>query len=100
MNDNLDHQLDALFAAARATEPDTSRIEYGFETRLSARLREESSASIFAWAWRLCPFFAALALAVGWWSHTSARAEVYAQFAEEAAPATEELLAYMTGDRR
>jgi hypothetical protein len=99
MNDNHDSQLDALFAAARAEEPDTSRLEYGFETRLAARLREENGASLFAWAWRLCPFFAALAIAVAWWSQSDARAEVYSEFAAEAAPATDELLAYMTGSR-
>ena len=98
MNDN-DPQLEALFAAARANEPDTSRLEYGFETRLAARLREENGASFFSWAWRLCPFFAALALAVAWWSQSEARAEVYSQFASEAAPATDELVAYMTGSR-
>ena len=100
MNDNHDSQLDALFAAARGNEPDTSRLEYGFETRLAARLREENSDTIFAWAWRLCPFFAALALAVGWWSHTTAHADVFSQFAAEAAPTNDELLAYLTGDRR
>ena len=39
MNDNRDSQLDALFRAARADAPDTARAEYGFETRLLARLR-------------------------------------------------------------
>jgi hypothetical protein len=100
MNDDLDPRLDALFAAARRATPETSRLEYGFETRLTARLRGENGASLFAWAWRLCPFFAALALAVAWWSQSSERAEVYSQIAAEAAPANEELLAYMTGDRR
>ena len=100
MNDRPDPQLEALFAAARAGAPDTTRIEYGFETRLAARLREENGASLFAWAWGLCPFFAALALAVAWWSQTTEHAEVYSRIADEAAPAGEELLAYMTGDRR
>src|SRR4051794_18962958 len=100
MNDNPDPKLYALFAAARAAAPDTSRLEYGFETRLSARLREENGASLFAWAWRLCPFFAALALAVAWWSHAAEPGEVYSRISAEAAPASEELLAYMTGDRR
>ena len=99
MNDEPDPRLDALFAAARRATPDTSRVEYGFETRLTARLREESSASLFAWAWRLCPFFAALALAVAWWSQGSEGGEVYSKFASEAAPANEELIAYMTGGR-
>jgi hypothetical protein len=102
MNDNLDQKLDALFAAARASAPDTSRAEFAFETRLAARLRAENSGSLFAWAWRLCPFFAALALAVGWWSHTAQRAEVVSPLVAEVAPANDEqlLIAYMTGDHR
>jgi hypothetical protein len=102
MNDNLDQKLDALFAATRAAAPDTSRAEFAFETRLAARLRAENSGSLFTWAWRLCPFFAALALAVGWWSHTTQHEEVASPLVAEAAPANEEqlLVAYMTGDRR
>jgi len=102
MNDNLDQKLDALLAAARATAPDTSRAEFAFETRLAARLRAENSGSLFAWAWRLCPFFAALALAVGWWSHTTERAEVVSPLVSEVAPGSDEqlLVAYMTGDHR
>lgn len=102
MNDNFDQKLDALFAAARASVPDTSRAEFAFETRLAARLRAENSASIFAWAWRLCPFFAALALAVGWWTHTTERTEPVSTLVSEAAPANDEqmLVAYMTGDHR
>src|SRR5271154_4263298 len=102
MNDNLDQKLDALFAAARATAPDTGRAEFAFETRLAARLRAESSGSLFAWAWRLCPFFAALALAVGWWCHAAQHDEMVAPLAAESSPAMDEqlLVAYMTGDRR
>ncbi len=102
MNDDLDPKLDVLFAAVRATPADghVSRLEFGFETRLAARLREENGASLFAWAWRLCPFFAALALAAAWWSHTTDRAEVYSEIAADVSPANEELLAYMTGDRQ
>ncbi len=36
-----DPQLDTLFAQARTRRANTSAIEYGFETRLMARLREE-----------------------------------------------------------
>ena len=102
MKDNLDQKLDALFAAARtAPQADTSRAEYAFETRLAARLRAESAGTLSAWAWKLCPFFAAVALAVGWWSHTSERAEVITPLAAETAPGADEqlLVAYMTGDR-
>jgi hypothetical protein len=62
--------LDRLFAAARADVPDTSRAEFGFETRLLARLRENNG-SIFAFAWRLCPYFAALALLACAWGYAS-----------------------------
>ena len=101
MNKNADQKLDALFAAARAEQPDTSRLEFGFETRLAARLREESGNSLFAWAWRLCPIFAALALMAGWWSHASLRAEADAEIVAEATQAGDEklLVAYLTGDR-
>ena len=102
MNDNFDQKLDALFAAARASAPDTSRAEFAFETRLAARLRSENSASIFSWAWRLCPFFAALALAVGWWSHVNQHTEAVSSLVAEATPVNDEqlLVAYMTGDHR
>ena len=102
MNKNADQKLDALFAAVRAEQPDTSRLEFGFETRLAARLREESSSSLFAWAWRLCPIFAALALLVGWWSQASLRTEADVQIVAEATHASDEklLVAYLTGDRQ
>jgi hypothetical protein len=100
MNDKPDPQLDALFAAARAATPEASRLEYGFETRLLARLREDSGASLFAWAWRLCPFFAALALAVAWWSQAGSSADAYSRMITEATPGNEELLTYLTGEPR
>ena len=59
MNDN---ELDRLFAKARAADSlDTSRIEYGFETRLLARTR--ARATFAAWQWRLLPFFAVITIA-------------------------------------
>lgn len=61
--------LDALFAAVRAHRPDTSAVEYGFETRLMARLREQrKSGSIWAAvSWRLVPFFGACLVALTLW---------------------------------
>jgi hypothetical protein len=100
MKDNPDSQLDALFAAARSSAPDTSRVEHAFETRLAARLRAEQGVSLFAWAWRLCPFFAALAIAVAWWTQASASAEIYSQMVAEVTPGSDDLIAYMTGDRQ
>ena len=64
-----DDPLDRLFAAARADVPDTSALEFGFETRLLARLRQDRSPAWFSWAWRLSPYFAALALAAGAWGY-------------------------------
>ena len=70
MNDPLPHDpLDALFAQARTRRPDTSRVEYGFETRLMARLRSRRDASS-VWAmvsWRAIPFFAACVIALTFW---------------------------------
>ena len=63
--------LDALFAAARQQRPDTSRAEYGFETRLMARLRERRQPdAISLWSvmsWRLAPFFAVCVVALALW---------------------------------
>ena len=102
MNNDPEEKLSALFAAARADERNTSRVEFGFETRLAARLREESGGSLSAWAWKLCPFFAALALAVSWWGHVNLRAEAATEVLTEATQpdAEQVLLAYMTGERR
>ncbi len=102
MNNDPEEKLSALFAAARAEVRDTSRAEYGFETRLAARLREEGGGSLGAWAWKLCPFFAALALAATWWGHVNLRAAAATEVLTEATqPDAEQVLfAYMTGEGR
>jgi len=56
---------DKLFKVVREAKPDTSRAEYGFETRLLARLRAERSQPI---AWRLLPVFAAVVIVLGVWN--------------------------------
>jgi hypothetical protein len=61
--------LDALFAAVRAHRADTSAAEYGFETRLMARLREQKGSGV-VWAlvsWRFVPFFGACLVALTLW---------------------------------
>jgi len=62
--------LDDLFAAVRSDIRDTSRLEYGFETRLLARLNSqcENAASWSVWAWRLCPIFGSIVVALGIWT--------------------------------
>ena len=69
---NTDPMLDRLFEAVRSEAPDTSRVEFAFETRLMARIREEQSSSVFTWAWKLAPFFAAILVAVGLWNRPTA----------------------------
>ncbi len=63
--------LDALFAAARQQRPDTSRAEYGFETRLMARLRERRQPDpvslLSVMSWRLAPFLAMCVVALALW---------------------------------
>lgn len=69
MNDNLDK----LFKAARADERDTARVQYGFETRLLARLRHERAQEQpwYAFAWRLVPVFAAVVVVLGVWGQSA-----------------------------
>jgi hypothetical protein len=104
MTNDADPHLDALLHAARSDDLESmiARAELGFETRLMARIREENAASISAWAWKLAPFFAALALAAGVWSRTpSARTAADAGVLAEAVNGGEEreLVDYMTGTR-
>lgn len=65
--ENAHDSLERLFAAARPVSPAVDRLEFGFTTRLQAQLRaarSASSASLGDWAWRLCPFFATIVLAL------------------------------------
>ena len=66
-----DDQLNELFRAARTSRPDTSRAEYGFETRLLAALREirKQPTPWATLAWRLMPVFAAIVVVTGAWSY-------------------------------
>ena len=64
-----DEQLNRLFKTARGARPDTASAEYGFETRLRARLRAEREQPV-PWpavAWKLMPAFVVIVLAVGVW---------------------------------
>jgi hypothetical protein len=89
MTANGDKRLDRLFAAARGTAPDTSGVEEGFEARVAARVREarggEEEALFGAWAWRLAPLFAAVALTVGVWTAATGPVQGFGTGAEVAA---------------
>ena len=76
-DDPSERGLDALFAAARVDRPDTSRSEYGFETRLMARLASDAPKPPSwwgAWSWRLAPLFAVVALALSLWTRYTPQA--------------------------
>jgi hypothetical protein len=64
-NEELNH----FFAAARTHRRETSRQEFGFETRLLARIRASRvDSALILWAWRLCPCFASIVFASAWWA--------------------------------
>ncbi|TAN35664.1 MAG: hypothetical protein EPN23_10855 [Verrucomicrobia bacterium] len=65
-----EEQLHQLLAAARAAPVDTAAVEFGFETRLLARLRDERNrgAAWGLWSWRLAPALAALVLLLAAWT--------------------------------
>ncbi len=72
-NDRNGDALDRLFAAARKAEPYRSGAEYGFETRVMARIRSqrEGQMPFLLWSWRLIPFFVSVVLFLGIWTYTS-----------------------------
>jgi hypothetical protein len=97
---NADEMLDRLFRAARHDLPGGTSLEFAFETRVMARLREETSTGLFAWAWKLAPFFAVLAIAAGLWSRsTVVQADAIASLISEASRTQAEaaLVTYFTG---
>jgi hypothetical protein len=72
-----DRKLDSIFRAMREEPPPyventggLGRLTYAFETRVAARLRAERGTTWLSWAWKLCPFAAAVAFAAGAWSYT------------------------------
>jgi len=71
-----DEQLDKLFSKARTAKSDTSRAEYGFETRLMTRLHADRGQATpwFVLAWRLIPLFAVIVIALGAWNYSALNA--------------------------
>jgi hypothetical protein len=69
-----DETLSQLLARAREAGPhDTSRAEFGFETRIASRLKAVRPGDTFGvWPWRLLPLFATVAVLVSWNSWRSA----------------------------
>ncbi len=67
--DPKDDKLDRLFASARKAELYKAEREYGFETRVLARIRADRTEKrlFLFWTWRLMPFFAAVAICLAIW---------------------------------
>jgi len=98
---NPDLNLDRLLQAVRTSEPAEVPGQFAFETRVLARLREERGSSLFMWAWRLAPFFGALAVAAGLWSRSAtAAADSVGSLLAEASQGREEatLVSFFTGN--
>jgi hypothetical protein len=72
-NDLNDEKLDRLFAAARKAVHYNTNAEYGFETRVMARIRAEEKRQIpfFQWAWRFIPVFASIVIVLGIWVYST-----------------------------
>jgi hypothetical protein len=71
--DPNEEKIERLFAAARQAEPYKAAIEYGFETRLMAKIRSERERQMpfFLWAWRLIPVFVSIVIFLGIWTYES-----------------------------
>jgi hypothetical protein len=67
--DSEDNDLDKLFAAARKAELYKTEHEFGFETRVLARIRADRAGNrlFLFWAWRLMPFFVSVAICLAIW---------------------------------
>ncbi len=91
-----DDQLDKLFAAARQEKPDTSRAEYGFETRLMARLRAQPE-PWWTWAWRLMPGFAAVVVALAVWDFAAPGQDDWPALMD-GGHSEQALVSYLTGE--
>lgn len=71
--DSNDEKIDRLFAAARKAEPYKTDMEYGFETRLMAKIRanRERQMPFLLWSWRLIPVFMSIVIFLGIWIYSS-----------------------------
>ena len=72
-NDRDDDRMERLFAAARKSQPYNTHLEYGFETRVMAQIRELSAGPkpFFSWAWRLIPALVVVVMMLGAWTYIS-----------------------------
>ncbi len=72
-NDPEEDRLEKLFAEVRKAELYDPKIEFGFETRLMAKVRAEHEGRMpfLLWAWRLVPVFISIVILLGIWTYVS-----------------------------
>jgi len=70
-NNGDDERIDRLFEAARKSQPYNTKIEYGFETRVMAKIKaqRQKRKPFFSWAWRLMPAFVCAVMLLGVWTY-------------------------------
>lgn len=100
-DDPKDIKLEKLFSAARRAELYDTNREYGFETRVMAKIlmTREAEKPVLAWAWRLIPVFLSLVVLLGIWTSASEPPHL-TDLSEVAAIGNEEamLMASLTGE--
>jgi len=71
--DSNDEKLDRLFATARKAKLYKTDMEYGFETRVMAKIlaKRECQMPFLLWAWRLIPVFVSIVILLGIWIYES-----------------------------
>ena len=71
--DSNDNGLERLFAAARKARHYKPDMEYGFETRVIAKIRakREGQAAFLLWTWRLIPVFVSFVILMGIWIYAT-----------------------------
>ncbi len=72
-NDRSDDRIERLFAAARKSQPYNTNLEYGFETRVMAKISEQRDGQkpFFSWAWRFIPALVVVVMMLGAWTYIS-----------------------------
>ena len=77
-NDRDDDRMERLFAAARKSQPYNTHLEYGFETRVMAKIMEQSAGQkpFFSWAWRLIPALVVVVMMLGAWTYISEQSQL------------------------
>jgi len=77
-NDSEDDRLERLFAAASKSESYNANLQYGFETRVMAKIKSqrEGQKPFFLWAWRLMPAFVFAVLMLGVWTYVTEHRQI------------------------